>query len=138
MSFQKVMIGGFLGQDPEVKYMPSGTAVCNISVATDESYKDKSTGEKVEKTEWHRVVLFGNRAESVGKYFKKGSPIVIEGKLQTRKWEKDGVERYSTEIVCDQFNFFGSTGVGNNNQTQTSAPPPASEPPQDFDDDIPF
>lgn len=98
----KVILIGNLGQDPEVKYMPSGNAVANLSLATDESYKDRQTGQMVPKTEWHRVVLFGKVAEVAGQYLKKGGKIYIEGKLQTRKWQdKSGQDRYTTEIVVD-------------------------------------
>ncbi|MBE0364893.1 single-strand DNA-binding protein [Pseudoalteromonas ulvae UL12] len=100
----KVILVGNLGQDPEVRYMPNGNAVANVSLATAESYKDKNTGQMVDKTEWHRVVFFGKLAEIVGEYVRKGSQIYVEGKLQTRKWtDKDGQEKYTTEIVVDGF-----------------------------------
>ncbi|ATC93200.1 single-stranded DNA-binding protein [Pseudoalteromonas tunicata] len=100
----KVILVGNLGQDPEVRYMPNGSAVANVSLATAESYKDKNTGQMVDKTEWHRVVFFGKLAEIVGEYVRKGSQIYVEGKLQTRKWtDKDGQEKYTTEIVVDGF-----------------------------------
>ncbi len=96
----KVILIGNLGKDPEVKYMPSGDAVANITLATSETWNDKSSGEKKEKTEWHRVVFFGKLAEVVGQYLKKGSKIYVEGKLQTRKWQgQDGQDRYTTEVV---------------------------------------
>jgi single-strand DNA-binding protein len=98
----KVIIVGNLGQDPEVRYMPNGNAVANISIATSESWKDKNTGQMNEKTEWHRVVMFGKLAEIAGEYLRKGSQVYIEGKLQTRKWQdQSGQDRYSTEIVVD-------------------------------------
>lgn len=96
----KVILVGNVGQDPEMRYMPSGGAVCNLSIATSESWNDKQTGEKKEQTEWHRVVLFGKLAEIAGEYVKKGTQLYIEGKLQTRKWtDQSGVDRYSTEVV---------------------------------------
>ena len=100
----KVILVGNCGQDPEIRYMPNGNAVANVTLATSESYKDKNTGQAVEKTEWHRVVLLGKLAEIVGEYVRKGSQIYVEGKLQTRKWtDQQGVERYTTEIVVDGF-----------------------------------
>lgn len=109
-SINTVFVLGRLGQDPEVRSTNSGGAVCNFSVATDESYT-KSDGEKVKKTEWHKVVVFGNSAESAGKYLKKGSECVVQGKLQTRSYEKDGVKHYSTEIVADRVTFVGGKPV---------------------------
>jgi len=101
----KVILVGRLGQDPEMKYTPDGKAIANTSIATSETWKDKNTGEKKEKTEWHRVIFFGPLAEIVGQYVKKGSNIYIEGKLQTRKWQdQSGVDKYTTEIVVDGFN----------------------------------
>jgi len=97
----KVILVGTCGQDPEVRYMPNGNAVTNLSLATSEQWTDKQTGQKVEKTEWHRVSLFGKVAEIAGEYLRKGSQVYIEGKLQTREWEKDGVKRYTTEIIVD-------------------------------------
>jgi single-strand DNA-binding protein len=97
----KAILVGTLGQDPEVKFMPNGNAVCNLSLATSESWTDKQSGQKVEKTEWHRVTLYNKVAEIAGEYLRKGSQVYIEGKLQTREWEKDGVKRYTTEIVVD-------------------------------------
>ena len=99
----KVILVGNLGKDPEIRYLPSGGAIANVSVATSDSWKDKNTGEQVEKTEWHRVVVFGKLAEIVGEYLKKGSQVYFEGKLQTRKWQdQSGQDRYSTEVVVDQ------------------------------------
>lgn len=101
----KVIIVGNLGQDPEVRYMPSGDAVANMSLATSESWKDKQTGEQKEVTEWHKVAIFGKLAEIAGQYLKKGSKVYIEGKLKTRKWtDQQGVEKYTTEIILDGFN----------------------------------
>ncbi len=101
----KVILVGGLGKDPEVKYLPNGGAVANISIATSESWKDKNTGEQKEKTEWHRVVLFGKLAEIAGEYLTKGSQVYIEGQLQTRKWQdQSGQDRYSTEVVVQGFN----------------------------------
>lgn len=100
----KVILVGNCGQDPEVRYMPNGNAVANVTLATSENYKDKNTGQAVEKTEWHRVVLFGKLAEITGEYVRKGSQIYVEGKLQTRKWtDQQGQEKYTTEIVVDGF-----------------------------------
>lgn len=118
----KVILVGNLGNDPEIRYMPNGGAVANITVATSESWTDKNTGEKKEVTEWHRVVLFGKVAEVAGEYLKKGSQVYIEGQLKTRKWEKDGVERYSTEIVVNvggTMQMLGgkAQGAGNGNNS---------------------
>ncbi|AXC34348.1 single strand DNA binding protein [Escherichia phage C130_2] len=117
----KVIIVGNLGQDPEVRYMPSGGAVANITVATSESWNDKGTGEKKEQTEWHRIVLFGKLAEIAGEYLKKGSQVYIEGKLQTRKWtDKDGVERYTTEVVVSMGGTMQMLGGKNAPASQTA------------------
>ena len=97
----KVILIGNVGGDPEVRYMPNGNAVANVTLATSDSWKDKQTGQQQERTEWHRVVFFGRLAEVVGEYARKGSKLYIEGRLQTREWEKDGVKRYTTEIVVD-------------------------------------
>ncbi|PVZ11508.1 MULTISPECIES: single-stranded DNA-binding protein [unclassified Pseudomonas] len=97
----KVILVGSVGQDPEVRYLPNGNAVTNLSLATSEQWTDKQSGQKVERTEWHRVSLFGRVAEVAGEYVRKGSQIYVEGKLQTREWEKDGIKRYTTEIVVD-------------------------------------
>ncbi len=100
----KVILVGNLGKDPEVRYLPNGGAVANITLATADSYKDKNTGQMVDKTEWHRVVFFGKLAEIVGEYLRKGSQVYVEGKLQTRKWtDQQGQDKYTTEIVVDQF-----------------------------------
>ncbi|MBT8113509.1 MAG: single-stranded DNA-binding protein, partial [Gammaproteobacteria bacterium] len=107
----KVILVGNLGQDPEIKYMPSGQAVCNISIATTESWNDKTSGEKVEKTEWHRVVFFRRLAEIAGEYLRKGSQVYVEGRLQTRKWQdQSGNDRYTTEIVANEMQMLGGKG----------------------------
>jgi len=109
----KVIIVGNLGNDPEVRYSQSGAAIANISVATSDSWKDKNTGEKQERTEWHRIVMFNRLGEIAGEYLKKGSKVYIEGKLQTRKWQdQQGQDRYSTEIVADQMQMLDSRGGG--------------------------
>ena len=97
----KVILVGTCGQDPEVRYLPNGNAVTTLSLATSEQWTDKQSGQKVERTEWHRVSLFGKVAEIAGEYLRKGSQVYIEGKLQTREWEKDGIKRYTTEIIVD-------------------------------------
>lgn len=119
----KVILVGNCGQDPEVRYMPNGNAVANVTLATSESYKDKNTGQPVEKTEWHRVVLFGRLAEITGEYVRKGSQIYVEGKLQTRKWtDQQGQEKYTTEIVVDgftgQMQMLGARQGGQSQNTQ--------------------
>jgi single-strand DNA-binding protein len=150
----KVIIVGTCGQDPETRFLPNGDAVTNLSLATSEQWTDKKTGEKVEKTEWHRVSLFGKVAEIAGEYLRKGSQCYIEGKLRTREWEKDGIKRYTTEIVVDMqgtLQLLGGKPEGQQTRQpgpQDSAgrqPPrqpqsqPQSQPPaDDFDDDIPF
>lgn len=142
----KVILVGNLGKDPEVRYMPNGNAVANITLATSESWKDKQTGEQQEKTEWHRVVMFRRLGEIAGEYLKKGSQVYIEGRLQTRKWQDNaGNDRYTTEIVADEMQMLGSRGGGSAGfstgaATSQSAPAPAaaSAPAGDFDDDIPF
>ena len=141
----KVILIGNLGQDPEVRYMPNGGAVCNITVATSETWKDKNTGEQQEKTEWHRVVMFRRLAEIAGEYLKKGSKVYLEGKLQTRKWQdQQGQDRYTTEIVADEMQMLDSRGGSADFGSRQSAPQPQSQPqaaaPADngFEDDIPF
>ena len=149
----KVILVGNLGKDPEVRYSPNGSAVANCTLATTESWKDKTSGEKQEKTEWHRVVFFGKLAEIVGEYLKKGSQIYVEGRLQTRKWQdKEGKDRYTPEIVASEMQMLGSrSGQGapsdSFNQDQPSdaggaAPARAgaksAAAATDFDDDIPF
>ncbi len=139
----KVILVGNLGQDPEIKYMPSGQAVCNISIATTESWNDKTSGEKVEKTEWHRVVFFRRLAEIAGEYLRKGSQVYVEGRLQTRKWQdQSGNDRYTTEIVANEMQMLGGKGSGVASMPEsnpTSQPEPvAAGSSDDFDDDIPF
>lgn len=104
----KVILIGSVGEDPVTKYMPNGSAVVNLSLATSESWKDKNSGEKVDRVEWHRIVFFNKLAEVVGKYVKKGSKLYIEGRLQTRSWEQDGVKRYATEIVGSEMQMLDS------------------------------
>lgn len=153
MSVNKVILVGRLGQDPDVRYMPNETAVCNFSLATSSSYKDKS-GEKVDQTEWHRIVMFGKVAEIAKEYLKKGSQVFIEGRLQTRKWQtKEGQDRYTTEVVAATMQMLGSrdssSGSGESpsdfdqtkNQSSnepTKAPSPAVESFDQLEDDIPF
>jgi len=153
----KVILVGTCGQDPDVRYMPNGNAVTNLSLATSEQWTDKQTGQKVEKTEWHRVSMFGKVAEIAGEWLKKGSQVYIEGKLQTREWEKDGVKRYTTEIIVDMQGTMQLLGGKPQDGQQRQAHPQASAarqqprqqqasqqpsqqaaPPDDFDDDIPF
>lgn len=141
----KVILIGNLGKDPEIRYATNGNAIANITLATSESWKDKQTGEQVEKTEWHRVVFFRRLAEIVGEYLKKGSKVYIEGKLQTRKWQdKQGQDRYTTEIVANEMQMLDSRGGGSTSFNQQapaqaeSKPQPAMATADDFDDDIPF
>ena len=137
----KVIIIGNLGNDPDVKYMPNGGAVANVTIATSESWKDKNTGEAQEKTEWHRVVFFRRLAEIVGEYLKKGSKVYIEGKLQTRKWQdQGGNDRYTTEIIAHEMQMLdGKPGAQRSNGGETNQPAAKEGVDQDdFDDDIPF
>jgi len=144
----KVILIGNIGKDPEVKYMPNGNAVANITIATSESWKDKNTGEQVNKTEWHKVIFFRRLAEIVGEYLHKGSKVYVEGKLQTRKWtDKQSQDHYVTEIIASEMQMLDSRGQGSASAQQQrpaqSAPQqskPAAAPPinSDFDDDIPF
>ena len=165
-SVNKVILMGNLGRDPEVRYMPNGEAVANFSIATTENWKDKS-GVKQEKTEWHNIVMYRKLAEIAGEYLKKGRPVYVEGRLQTRKWEKDGVTRYSTEIIADSMQMLGGKDGSSSsasydggidqgqpsddfNQSQprqqSAAQKPASQQApaktggnfDDFEDDIPF
>jgi single-strand DNA-binding protein len=161
-SVNKVIIVGNLGRDPETRYMPSGDAMTNIAIATTDKWKDKTSGEQKEATEWHRVAFFGKLAEIAGQYLKKGSQVYVEGKLRTRKWtDKDGVEKYTTEIIADTMQMLGSRqgmggasaddgGYGGGAPAQRpasgggsagGASRPASKPAPNFsdmDDDIPF
>ncbi len=121
-SVNKVILVGNLGRDPEVRYMPNGEAVCNFSIATTENWKDKN-GQKQEKTEWHNIVMYRRLAEIAGEYLKKGRSVYVEGRLQTRKWEKEGVTRYSTEIIADQMQMLGSReGGGSSNASYDGGP----------------
>ena len=145
-SVNKVIVVGNLGKDPETRFMPDGKAVCNFSVATTDTWKDKATGEKKEATEWHRISTFGRLAEICGEYLKKGSQVYIEGKLRTRKWQdKEGQDRYTTEIIADAMQMLGSrSGMGGGESREPVAmgeSRPANKPAgqfQDMDDDIPF
>ncbi|MBL8521591.1 MAG: single-stranded DNA-binding protein [Betaproteobacteria bacterium] len=153
-SLNKVLLIGNLGRDPETRYMPDGGAITNVSIATTSQWKDKS-GEKQEATEWHRVAFFGRLAEIAGEYLKKGSQVYVEGRIRTRKWtDKDGQEKYSTEIVADEMKMLGSRqGMGGDDSrggdysrasggsTPSGKPAPAKAAPakfDDMDDDIPF
>lgn len=145
----KVILIGNLGQDPEVRYTPGGSAVANVSVATSTSWRDKTSGETQDRTEWHRVVFFNRLAEIVGEYLRKGARVYIEGSLRTRKWQdKSGADRYTTEIIANEMQMLDSrnggnagefnrdsdpqmAGIGNENPSQNAAP-------ETFDDDIPF
>ncbi len=158
----KVILIGNVGGDPETRYLPNGNAVTNITLATTDSWKDKQTGQQQDRTEWHRVVFFGKLAEIAGEYLRKGSQCYVEGRLQTREWEKDGVKRYTTEIVVDMNGTLQLLGGRGGNQgggddyaprqqqsrpapqqaTPSPAPQPAAQQPavdyDSFDDDIPF
>lgn len=148
----KVILIGNLGKDPETRYMPSGGAVANVTIATSDSWKDKQSGQMQERTEWHNVVFFNRLAEIAGEYLKKGSKVYVEGRLQTRKWQdKNGNDRYTTEIVASEMQMLDAKGGGGGSYTsggsdggqqqydqapQNSGPAPAAD--DDFDDDIPF
>ncbi|MDX1482158.1 MAG: single-stranded DNA-binding protein [Woeseiaceae bacterium] len=139
----KVILVGNLGADPDTRYMPSGAAVTNLSVATSDQWKDKQTGEQKERTEWHKVAMFGRLAEISAEYLRKGSQVYIEGRLQTRKWQdKDGNDRWTTEIIANEMQMLGGRGggapmQGGDDYQKPSQPSRAAEP-DDFDDDIPF
>ncbi|MBB3017617.1 single-strand DNA-binding protein [Microvirga lupini] len=150
-SLNQVNLIGRLGQDPEVKYLPNGDAVCNLSLATSERWKDKQTQEQKEKTEWHKVVVFGKLAEIAGQYLRKGALVYFQGKLETRQWEKDGEKRYTTEIRASEMKMLGNKDDaggrdGNNTQQQPRQQTPQRTAPQQpkggaadqFDDDVPF
>ena len=161
-SVNKVILIGNLGKDPDVRYMPSGKAVASVTLATNESWKDRTTGEKQERTEWHNVVFYSPLAEIVGQYLRKGSSVFVEGRLQTRKWQdKNGQDRYTTEIIANEMKMLGGRGgAGGSAPFPGEGPgmedsPPAPRPPQGsaqpparptpppgpdngFDDDIPF
>lgn len=142
----KVILIGNLGKEPEVRTLKNGTKVANFSIATSETWFDRGSGEKKEKTEWHNIVVWKNTAEVVEKYVKKGDKVYIEGKLQTRSWEKDGVTRYTTEIVCHSLVMLGGSGGGGAQQNSNSSyGPPAARPPitpetgaEIKEDDLPF
>jgi single-strand DNA-binding protein len=154
----KVILVGNLGKDPETRYMPSGSAVTNLTLATSESWKDKQSGDQQERTEWHKIAMFGRLAEIAAEYLRKGSQVYIEGKLRTRKWQdKEGKDRYTTEIVADEMQMLGSKGGGGGASAGAGAGAAAGAssgaaasgggraavndsggPPGDFDDDIPF
>ena len=148
----KVILVGNLGRDPETRYMPSGSAVTNLRVATSEQWKDKTTGENQERTEWHSVAMFGRLAEIAAEYLRKGSKVYIEGKLRTRKWQDktDGKDRYTTEIIADEMQMLDSKGGGGASAPASDAPRRqtavadadtgggGAPPSGDFDDDIPF
>ena len=143
----KVIIIGNLGQDPETRYMPSCSAVTNFTVATNESWKDKQTGEQKDRTEWHRVAMFGRLAEIAAEYLRKGSQVYIEGKIRTRKWQdQQGNDKYTTEIIADEMQMLGGrSGGGAPAMGGGSGGPPPGSPsdsgggsPGEFDDDIPF
>ena len=154
MSVNKVIILGRLGQDPELKYTPSGAAVCNFSLATSESWNDKATGQKQERTEWHRIVVWGKLAELCNQYLSKGRQAFVEGKIQTRSWEdKEGNKRYTTEISAQTVQFIGGQAGASNYDSQSSSnsaemnQAPSSSSNQDYNvstdanfasDDIPF
>ncbi len=162
-SINKVILIGNLGRDPEVRRTPSGTAVCNLRLATTRNWKDKNTGERQEETEWHSVVLYDRQAEVAGEYLRKGRPVYIEGRLKTRKWtDKDGIEKYSTEVIAESMQLLGGReGMGGPGgeeggggggysrpaarpaapAARPAAPAPAAKSPSgfdDIDDDIPF
>jgi single-strand DNA-binding protein len=158
-SVNKVILMGNLGRDPEVRYSPDGAAVCNVSIATTSSWKDKNSGERREETEWHRVVFYNRLAEIAGEYLKKGRPVYVEGRIKTRKWQnKEGVDQYTTEVVADNMQLLGGRDGGDGggsggNEGGSSAPRPAARAQQaarpaapaagganlsDMDDDIPF
>jgi len=142
----KAIVVGNLGRDPEVRYSANGNAIANVTIATTDSWKDRQSGERQEKTEWHRVVFFGRLAEIAGEYLKKGSQVYVEGRLQTRKWEdRDGNERYTTEIVAADMQMLGGRGGGGGDtQGGSGSAPEFAEGNSgggssgDFDDDIPF
>lgn len=146
-SVNKVTIIGNLGKDPETRFLPDGKAVANFSVATTETWKDKATGEKKEATEWHRITAFGRLAEICGEYLKKGSQVYVEGRIKTRKYEKDGQDHYVTEITCDQMRMLGSRpeGASSAPELRREAAKPAAGAAKkpgrqfdDMDDDIPL
>lgn len=144
----KVILIGNLGKDPEVRYMPSGGAVANLTIATSENWKDKQTGQMQERTEWHRVVMFGRLGEIAGEYLKKGAKVYVEGRLQTRKWQdQNGQDRYTTEIVANEMQMLDGKGGGGSAGGDFGGERGGNALPEsqaagggfgDFDDDIPF
>lgn len=147
----KATILGVLGRDPEVRYASSGSAVCTLSVATNEEWKDKQTGEKKEAVEWHRVKIFGRLAEVAGEYLTKGARVYLEGKIKTESWEKDGEKKYQTVIIADEMIMLGEPGAQRasrpaNSEMASRPPDPGrragqtkqAPPPDDFEDDVPF
>ncbi|NJN40595.1 MAG: single-stranded DNA-binding protein [Gammaproteobacteria bacterium] len=148
-SVNKVILVGNLGADPETRYSTDGAAITNIRIATTDRWKDKASGEMREQTEWHRIAFFGRLAEISGEYLKKGSPVYVEGRLRTRKWtDKEGHERYSTEVIADNMQLLGSRGGAGDPSSRDSSgdgPParsggskPSARGPEDIEDDIPF
>lgn len=158
-SVNKVILMGNLGRDPEVRYSPDGAAVCNVSIATTSSWKDKTSGERREETEWHRVVFYNRLAEIAGEYLRKGRPVYVEGRIKTRKWQnKEGVDQFTTEVVADNMQLLGGREAGEGGTAAggeggSGAPRPAARAQQaarpsapaagganlsDMDDDIPF
>lgn len=150
-SVNKTILLGNLGKDPEVRYSPDGAAVCNISIATTSSWKDKTSGEKREETEWHKVVFYGRLAEIAGEYLKKGKPVYVEGRLKTRKWQnKEGVDQYTTEVIAESMQLLSGRDEGQAAPAQQQRPPaqrqaPTPQAPRqpaenlaDMADDIPF
>ena len=138
----KVILVGNVGGDPETRYMPSGNAVTNVSVATAKSWIDRDSGEQKDRTEWHRVVFFNRLAEIANEYLRKGSKVYVEGELRTREWEREGQKHYTTEVVANEMQMLDNRGdmpVGNTEANPTSTTSNfTSPPPEDFDDDIPF
>lgn len=146
-SVNKVILIGNLGRDPEVRYTPNGLAVANITIATTEAWKDKQSGENQERTEWHRVVMYGRTAEIAGEYLRKGSKIFVEGRLQTRKWQdkNTGQDRYTTEVIADSLQMLDSKGGSSSHSSSADSAPTekagmesSAVPADNFDDDIPF
>lgn len=141
-SVNKVILIGHLGKDPEMRYTAAGAPIANFSLATSESWKDKQSGEKTDKTEWHNIVMFDKVAEIAGQYLKKGSLVYLEGKLQTEKWtDKEGNDRYTTKIIANQMTMLGGKAEGEKPSytpppQRRDVPPPAAK--ADFDDDVPF
>jgi len=133
-SVNKVIILGNLGKDPETRYFPDGNGVTNITVATTHTWKDKTSGDKKEETEWHRISFFGRLHEIAAEYLAKGSPVYVEGRLKTRKYQKDGVDHYSTEIIAESMQLLGSKG----DRPAKAEAKPAAKSIEDMDNDIPF